>query len=148
MEHLGPVAHGARKFSGMKYHRVTGHGEEKELYDRKAAEKAAGAGNAAAELALECFAYRVRKYIGAYAAALGGADALVFTAGIGEHSSSMRARICTNLAFLNLHLDNERNLAANGHEPAAIGAAPDTRVWVIPTDEERQIARDTYTVLR
>ncbi len=110
-------------------------------------ENAASSGDAAAELALEAFAYRVTKYIGAYAAALGGVDALVFTAGIGEHSASMRARICEHLGFLGLSLDDTRNPAATGHEPAAIGSPASERVWVVSTDEERQIARETYTLL-
>jgi acetate kinase len=111
-------------------------------------EKAAGAGDAASELALACFAYRVRKYIGAYAAALGGIDRLVFTGGIGEHSASMRARICQNLAFLHLHLDDDRNRSATGKEPAAISAADDRSIWIVPTDEECRIARDTFTLLQ
>ncbi len=110
-------------------------------------EKAVSAGDAAAELALESFAYRVRKYIGAYAAALGGVDALVFTAGIGEHSASMRARICGALEFLGLNLDADRNSAAAGHDPVEIGATSAPGVWIVPTDEERQIAREVYALL-
>jgi acetate kinase len=110
-------------------------------------EKAAIGGNASAEFALDCFAYRVRKYVGAYAAALGGVDALIFTAGIGEHSASMRARICAGLDFLGLQLDDERNRAATGREPAAIGASSRPSVWIVPTDEERQIARETFALL-
>jgi acetate kinase len=111
-------------------------------------EKAANEGDAASHLALECFAYRVRKYIGAYAAALGGLDTLVFTGGIGEHSASMRARICQNLSFLGLHLDPSRNLSANGQEPAAISRENENTIWIIPTDEERQIARETFALLQ
>jgi acetate kinase len=110
-------------------------------------EKAAGGGDSAAELALACFAYRVRKYIGAYAAVLGGVDAVVFTGGIGEHSALMRARICHGLEFLSLNLDDERNEAAGGQELASIGAGDGSRVWIVQTDEERQIARETLTVL-
>ena len=110
-------------------------------------EKAAGEGDPASELALECFSYRVRKYIGAYAAALGGVDTLVFTGGIGEHSASMRARICQGLGFLGLHLDDQHNQNADGKEPAAISDGQEHKIWVIPTDEERQIARETFTLL-
>jgi acetate kinase len=110
-------------------------------------EKAAAEGDPTSELALVCFAYRVRKYIGAYAAALGGLDTLVFTGGIGERSAAMRARICRNLDFLGLHLDPNRNLAASGKEPAAISADPEGNLWILPTDEERQIARETFTLL-
>jgi acetate kinase len=110
-------------------------------------EKAAGEGDAAALLALECFAYRVRKYIGAYAAALGGVDTLVFTGGIGEHSVGMRARICKDLDFLGLHLDADRNAAVSGKEPADISSGETGSLWIVPTDEERQIARDTFMLL-
>lgn len=110
-------------------------------------EKAASEGDSASELALACFAYRVRKYIGAYAAALGGLDTLVFTGGIGEHSASMRARICQNLDFLGLHLDVERNRTATGKEPASISTGEERTLWIVPTDEERRIARDTFTLL-
>jgi len=110
-------------------------------------EQAASAGDSGAELALACFAYRVRKYIGAYAAVLGGVDALVFTGGIGERSASMRARICCGLEFLSLHLDKQRNEAADAQQPEKIGAGDGSRVWIVHTDEERQIARETITVL-
>ncbi|MCW3095901.1 MAG: acetate kinase [Chthonomonadaceae bacterium] len=111
-------------------------------------EKAASEGDPASELALTCFAYRVRKYIGAYAAALGGLDTLVFTGGIGEHSATMRTRICQNLDFLGLHLDDQRNQTATGKEPAPISRGNDRNIWIVPTDEERRIARDTFTLLQ
>ncbi len=85
-------------------------------------EQAAANGDAHAELALEIFAYRVRKYLGAYAAVLGGLDAVAFTGGIGEHSASMRERICRGLEFLGLRLDGSRNQAAVGKEAAQISA--------------------------
>lgn len=101
-----------------------------------------------AELALEIFAYRTCKYIGAFAAALEGLDAVAFTGGIGEHSASMRSRICRRLEFLGLHLDGERNLAASGRA-MQIGVDGSTiQIWVIPTDEERTIAWSTYEQLR
>jgi acetate kinase len=112
-------------------------------------EAAAKTGDVLAGLALAVFAYRVRKYIGAYAAALGGMDALAFTGGIGQHSAAVRGRACTGLDFLGLTLDPDRNDAVTGHDPASIGAASARiPVWVIPTDEERQIARETATLLR
>ena len=111
-------------------------------------EAAVQSGEAKSELALEVFAYRVRKYIGAYAAALGGLDALVFTGGIGEHSPGMRERICRNLEYLGLVWNSEANGAANGSETAL--HAPESRlaVWVVPTDEERQIARETAALIQ
>ena len=111
-------------------------------------EKAASEGDTASQLALECFAYRIRKYIGAYAAALGGLDTLVFTGGIGEHSASMRTRICQDLNFLGLNLDDERNRNANGPDPTAISRETQKMIWIVPTDEERQIARETFALLQ
>lgn len=115
--------------------------------DVRELEQAARGGDGNAELALEAFAYRVCKYIGAYAAVLNGVDAVAFTGGIGERSPSMRNRICRRLAYLGLRLDAARNDAARG-EPARINAdAATVQAWVIPTDEERQIARETHGLL-
>ena len=93
----------------------------------------------------------MRKYVGAYAAALGGLDAIGFTGGIGEHSPGTRARICRGLEFLGVHVDPELNRRPSdgGKTPARIspdGAA--VQAWVVPTDEEGQIARELYDVLR
>ena len=103
---------------------------------------AAEKGNEAAQLALDKFAYEVRKYIGAYAAALGGVDCIVFTAGLGENSGSMRASICDGLEYLGVKLDAEKN-KLRGEE--VIISTPDSKVtvWVIPTNEELMIAQDT-----
>jgi len=117
--------------------------------DVRELEQAERAGDRNAELALEVFAYHARKYIGAYAAALEGLDAVAFTGGIGEHSASMRRRICQGLDFLGLRLDHELNEAADGR--AAMRISKDSgavQIWVIPTDEERQIARSAYEQLR
>jgi len=116
--------------------------------DLRELEIAASLGHQASQLALECFAYRVRKYIGAYAAALGGVDTLVFTGGIGQNSVLMRARICQGLSFLGLEIDEIRNNEANGKEPVAISAGDDPMIWIVPTDEERQIAREVFLLLR
>lgn len=110
-------------------------------------EEAEIAGDEAARLALDCFAYRVRKYIGAYAAVLGGVDALIFTGGIGEHSAFIRSRICDGLNFLFLGIDEKINNNLNAGAPTPIGQEEGIRVWVIPTDEARQIARETYAML-
>ena len=100
-------------------------------------------------MALEVFAYHARKYIGAYAAALEGLDAIAFTGGIGEHSASMRRRICQGLDFLGLRLDDDLNEAADGRAAMRISKDSGTvQVWVIPTDEEQQIARSAYEQLR
>ena len=113
--------------------------------DVRELETAAGNGDVRAEFALELFAYRARKYIGGYCAALGGIDALTFTAGIGEHSASMRSRICKQLDFLGIELDETLNRAARTDERRiSRGSVP---VWVIPTNEELEIARMTYREL-
>ncbi|MCI0336886.1 MAG: acetate kinase, partial [Acidobacteria bacterium] len=95
-------------------------------------------------LAIEIFSYRVRKYIGAYLAAMGGADAIVFTGGIGENSAEVRARICNGLEWMGLRVDPERNSAQVGGREGLI-STDDSRLaaYVIPTDEELLIARDT-----
>ena len=105
-------------------------------------EAGANKGNEACQLALDKFCYEVRKYIGAYAAALGGLDCLVFTAGVGENGCTNRAAICEGLEFLGVKLDPERN-KVRGEE--ALISADDSRVkvWVIPTNEELMIAQDT-----
>ena len=102
-----------------------------------------------AELALEIFAYRACKYIGAFAASLQGLDALAFTGGMGEHSPSMRRRICRRLGFLGLRLDGRRNRAATRRSAVRISVeGASVQLWVIPTDEEREIAHSTYERLR
>ena len=97
-----------------------------------------------ARLAIEIFCYRARKYIGAYLAAMNGADAVVFTGGIGENSWEVRARICEGLEWMGVGLDDERNRAHVGGREGLISKG-DSRlaVFVIPTDEELLIARDT-----
>lgn len=100
-------------------------------------------GNHRAELALQIFAYSSKKYIGSYAAAMGGLDCVVFTAGIGENDSAMRERIITNLEFMGIKVDLEKNkLRIDGVNEIS---TPDSKVkvLVIPTNEELVIARDT-----
>ena len=104
--------------------------------------KAAAAGNDRARLAVETFCYRVRKYIGSYLAAMNGADALIFTGGIGENSAEIRSRICADLDGLGISIDPAANAAAD-KDDRCIGTSP-IAVWVVPTQEELLIARDTY----
>ena len=105
--------------------------------------------NEAVELALEIFAYRARKYIGAFAAVLGGCDALVITDGIGEHSAGIRRRICRGLEYMGIRLDDTRNSQATGGVTARVSTddAP-VQVWVIPTDEEGQMAQEAAALLQ
>jgi acetate kinase len=108
--------------------------------DMRELEQAAPA-NEAAELALAMFSYRVRKYIGAYLAALGRVDAIIFGGGIGEHSVTMRARICAGLDALGIQFDGSRNVAANSGERYFSADGSPIALWVIPLNEELYIAR-------
>lgn len=102
-----------------------------------------------ARLAIVIFCYRVKKYIGAYLAAMGGADAVVFTGGIGENSAEVRALICDGLQWLGLKLEAEQNIAyVDGREGIISQEGSSLAAYVIPTDEELLIARDTVRCVR
>ena len=109
-------------------------------------EKAAKEGNERAQLALDKFAYEVRKYIGSYAAAMGGVDIITFTAGVGENGPDMRESICEGLGFLGVHVDHEKN-QVRGKETDISAADSTVKVYVIPTNEELMIARDTLALV-
>jgi acetate kinase len=98
-------------------------------------------------LAIEVFCYRARKYIGAFLASMGGADAVVFTGGIGEHSPEIRARVCADLEWAGLTIDAGQNQATAGREGRISTEGSPLHVWVIPTNEELLIARDTVRIL-
>ena len=100
-------------------------------------------GDRRAKLAIDIFCYRVRKYIGAFLAAMGGAEAIVFTGGIGENSAAVRANICAGLEWAGLSLDAERNKKTIGVEGMISREDSRLSAYVIPTDEELLIARDT-----
>ena len=110
-------------------------------------EEGANKGDEACQLALDKFAYEVSKYIGAYAAALGGLDCLVFTAGVGENGITNRAAICKNLEFLGVKIDPERN-NVRGKETLISTDDSKVKVWVIPTNEELMIAQDTAELVK
>jgi acetate kinase len=109
-------------------------------------EQAARNGNTRAALALDAFAYQVRKTIGAYAAAMSGLDAMAFTGGIGENSASLRARCCAGLEFLGIHLDAARN-QGTGDRIVSASVSPVT-VLALSTNEELVVARRAFGVLR
>lgn len=109
-------------------------------------EDAAEQGNERAKLALDKFAYVVRKYIGSYAAAMGGLDVLVFTAGLGENSAPARCQICDGLEFLGVKVDLSKN-NVRGKEVEVSADGSKVRVFVIPTNEELMIARDTKVIV-
>jgi acetate kinase len=104
-------------------------------------------GDRRARLAIEVFCYRVKKYLGAYLAAMNGADAVVFAGGIGENSATIRARICEGLDWLGIAIDDAKNDSLPGGEGRIDRANSRVQVWVIPTDEELLIARDTWRVV-
>ena len=104
-------------------------------------EEAAGKGHARAGLALKMFVYSLTKHLGAFVAVLGGLDALVFTAGIGENSPAIRAAVCANLKFAGVVLDEEKN-RIRGKEAEISAGSSAVRVLVIPTDEEKMIAEE------
>ena len=115
--------------------------------DMREIESAANEGNERAKLALNMYNYRIKKYIGAYAAAMGGVDIIVWTAGVGENQVGTRLEACSGLEFLGVKMDAEAN-KVRGEE--AIISTPDSKVTVcvIPTDEEFMIAKDTMALLQ
>jgi len=118
--------------------------------DVRELEAAAAQGNERARLAISAFCYRVKKYIGAYVAVLGGVDALVFTGGIGQGSAWIRARVCQGLAGMGITVDEALNSAEVENRDAVrviSDAAQPVRVLVVPTDEEAMIARETMATL-
>ena len=115
--------------------------------DMREIEGEAEGGNSRAKLALDMFAYRIKKYIGAYAAAMGGLDGVVFTGGIGENSSQVRTLSLEGLEFLGIEIDAEVNRAVSSDE-RFIDSGSRVRVMIIPTNEELVIARDTFRLVR
>ena len=115
--------------------------------DMREIDAAAQKGDKKAILALEMYNYRIKKYVGAYAAAMGGADIIVFTAGVGENQSTMRSEVCKDMEWMGVKLDEEKNAQIHGDE--AVISTPDSKVTVvvIPTDEELMIATDTMNLL-
>ena len=128
------------KHSGMQG--VSGHSSDMRDIIQEAKE-----GHANSKLALEIYCYRIKKYIGAYTASMGGLDVLVFTAGIGENSPVIRERCCEGLEFLGIELDEGRNEDAVGVEALISKDKAKVKVFAIPTNEELVIAQETKKVL-
>ena len=105
-------------------------------------------GNERAKLALDMFEYRIKKYIGAYAAALSGTDVIVITGGVGENQTGTRARVCQSLGFMGVEIDTDINANSRGEEMVLSTANSKVKVVVIPTDEEFMIASDTMKILQ
>jgi acetate kinase len=131
--------HGLNRESGLKG--LAGTNDHREV-----SELAAG-GDAAAQLALDVVAHRLRKYIGAYAAVLGRVDAVAFTAGIGEHSAEARRSAVDGLALFGIELDHDANEAATSGEHRISTATSRVAVFVIPTEEELEIARQSVALV-
>lgn len=115
--------------------------------DMRDVENAANEGNERAKLALKMYFYRIKKYIGAYAAAMGGVDAIAFTAGVGENQIDMRKESCAGLEFLGIKIDDAKN-NTRGKEAEISTDDSRVKVWVVPTDEEIVIARDTMNLVQ
>ena len=128
------------KFSGML-------GVSGVSSDMRDVENAASEGNERAQLALKMYQYRVRKYIGAYAAAMGGVDAIIFTGGIGENDWVTRQEAVKGLEFMGVELDTEINTNLRGKESIISKADSRVKIMLIPTNEELVIASDTYEII-
>ncbi len=115
--------------------------------DMREIEAAVNAGNEHAKLALDMYEQRILKYIGAYAAEMGGLDVIVFTGGVGENQTGVRENVCAPLAFMGVEIDKELNARTRGTETEISTPASRVRVVVIPTDEELMIARDTQEIV-
>jgi acetate kinase len=109
-------------------------------------EEAADNGNERAKLALDVFIHKVKKYIGSYIAVMNGADAIIFTAGLGENSATMRSAICKDMSFLGIELDEAKN-NIRGKETDLSKEGSKVKVFLVPTNEELMIARDTMKLV-
>ena len=105
-------------------------------------------GNGDSELALDIYAYRIKKYIGAYAAVLNGLDAIVFTAGVGENDAEIRQRTCNGMQFLGIYLDEKKNKMLSSAISEISRDDSRVKILVIPTNEELEIAQQCYKLLQ
>ncbi len=117
------------------------------MSDMRDVENAAAQGNEHARLALDMYFYRIKKYVGAYAAAMGGVDIIVFTAGVGENQAGMREAVCRDMEWMGVKIDNALNAAVRGKEVELSTPDSKVKVCIIPTDEELMIATDTMNLL-
>ena len=116
--------------------------------DMREVKAAAEAGNKRAELANTMYFYRIKKYIGEYAAAMGGVDVIIFAGGVGENQADCRATVLEGLEFMGVELDKEVNARTRGEEAILSTPTSKVKVLLIPTDEERMIASDTYEIVK
>ena len=116
--------------------------------DMREVTAAANSGNERARLALDMYFYRIKKYIGAYAAAMGGVDVILFTGGVGENQADCREAACSGLEYMGVKVDHAVNNATRGEEAIISATDSKVKVVVIPTDEEMMIASDTMALLK
>lgn len=116
--------------------------------DMREIEAAIAEGNERARLALDMYMLRITKYLGAYAAEMGGVDIIVFTGGVGENQAGLRYDVCSTLGFMGVEIDKEINARTRGTETVISSAASRVKICVIPTDEELTIARDTAALVK
>lgn len=142
-EHLGSagVSRLLNKFSGVL-------GVSGVSSDMRELETAIEQENERAKLALRMYNYRIKKYVGSYAAILGGVDILVFTGGVGENQAITRSEVCKNMEFMGIELDEELNDSVRAKEVVISKPTSKVKVVIIPTDEELTIARDTVEILQ
>ena len=142
-EHLGTqgISTLINKFSGVLG--ISGISSDMREVDAAVAE-----GNKRAKLAMDMYNYRIKKYIGSYAAVLGGIDILVFTGGVGENMSSMRKAVCENMEYMGIELDDDLNASVKSIEAVISKPSSKVKVVIIPTDEELTIAQDTSLILQ
>lgn len=116
--------------------------------DKRDVSEAAAKGNHQAQLANDILNYQIKKYVGSFAAAMGGADAIIFTGGIGENDASVREAVCADMEFMGVKLNKELNASTRGEEKLI--STPDSKVevWILPTNEELLIARDTRDLVQ
>ena len=115
--------------------------------DMREIEAAVKAGDEMATLALDMYEQRIIKYVGAYAAEMGGVDIIVFTGGVGENQTGVRENVCAPLAFMGVEIDKELNAKTRGTETVISTPQSKVKVVVVPTDEELMIARDTREIV-
>ncbi len=143
MEQLG---YSAKEVSDLLHNQsgmlgLTGYSDLRDIEEQ--AEK----GNRECQLALEMNAYRIKKYLGAYAAAMNGLDAVVFTAGIGENSDIIRGMVCKDMDYLGIELNEEKNAIRSKENRLISTEGSSVKVFVIPTNEELEIAKQTYSIV-
>ena len=131
---------GSNKESGMA-------GVSEISSDMREIESAVNNGDERATMALDMYEQRIIKYIGAYAAEMGGVDIIVFTGGVGENQTGVRANVCRPLAFMGVEIDEAYNATVRGEEAVISTPSSRVKVCVIPTDEELMIARDTQALV-